>query len=95
MPVRRFSISVSPELAQALEALSHEADADRSRLIETLLRENPLVAAAVARLRGLPTGPQTKKGRSIEKLLLLAQVSRAQWDERLRSGQVKILGPSP
>lgn len=55
MAVRKLSLSLTPELADALDALAAARGEDRSRLVETLLREHPLVREAVR--RGRPYRP--------------------------------------
>lgn len=62
-----------------------------SRLVETLLRENPVVRREVDELRA-GREPPTKRGRPIEKLVLVGKASQALWEQRLASGQVRILG---
>ncbi len=91
MTSSKFSISVTPELARALDQLAKERKDDRSRLIEMLLRENPLVNSRVRVLRG-PANPGTKNGRDIEKLLALGRIARRQWDAKVKAGQVGFLG---
>lgn len=91
MPVERLSVSLSPELTKTIRAMASQMRMDVSRLIETLLRENPAVAVQIQAGRAAPN-PLTKKGRPEEKLLLIGRASRAMWEERLRSGQVKFRG---
>ena len=91
MTATKFSISVTPELARALEQLAKERRDDRSRLIEMLLRENALIAAKVADLRG-PANPGTKNGRDIEKLLAIGRLARRQWEMQVKAGKVGIVG---
>lgn len=93
MAASKFSISVTAELEVALKALATRRGEDRSRLIETLLRENPLVASEIRSLRTASEGPPAlKKGRSMEELVLLGRVARESLAQRLASGKVKIPG---
>lgn len=91
MPVARLSISVTPELSRVLRSLAATQSVDTSRLIETLLRESPMVRGAVAQARQ-EAAVTTKRGRDVRTLLALARIGRRQWQERLKSGQVKFLG---
>lgn len=95
MPVARISLSVSNELAGALREVAAERGEELSRLIETLLRENPIVADAVQRHRRLRAVPALKKGRSLEELLLLGKIAQAQWKTELASGRIKVPGWEP
>ncbi len=90
MTSTKFSISVTAELAGALAQLAKERRDDRSRLIEMLLRENPLVAAKVSALRG-PANPGTKNGRDIEKLLALGRIAQRQWRMKVDAGKLGFL----
>lgn len=90
MPSEKFSISTSPELFEALEALAERRDQDRSSLIEMLLREHPMVEAEVRRRRQGPV-PGLKKGRDLEEIWALARSARRNWRERTRSGKVRIV----
>lgn len=92
MGSEKFSISTSPELFEALQALAERRDQDRSSLIEMLLREHPMVEAEIRRGRGRRRRPGTKRGRDEQELVLLGRVARAQWDERAERGEVEILG---
>jgi predicted transcriptional regulator len=51
MTVSKLSISLSPELDAALDVLCARTGRAKSALIETALRENPLVAKYVAVVR--------------------------------------------
>jgi predicted transcriptional regulator len=96
MTAAKFSVSVTPELELALRALATRRGEDRSRLIETLLRENPLVGAEIGRLRGADGGPPgLKKGRSIEEIRVLVRLARRRWERRTQSGQVRIVATKP
>ena len=53
MAVRKLSLSLTPELAEALDELARRRGDDRSRLVETLLREHPLVRRHLEAARGL------------------------------------------
>jgi hypothetical protein len=89
MPVTRLSVSVSLELAAALRLLARRKDMDVSRLVETLLRETPIVAASIRAGREAEW-PLAKKGRDVEKLRALAKAARGAWDERVRKGAVRL-----
>ena len=93
MPSAKLSVSMTPELAICVRALAASRSEDTSRLIETLLREHPLVRQAIEEARaGGAGGPGTKKGRDVEKLLLLADLAKARWDRRIATGQVRLPG---
>lgn len=57
MPVAKLSISLAPEVDQALEVLVTRSGQAKSALIEVALRENPLIAKyiEVVRLEMLAT----------------------------------------
>lgn len=90
MASRKLSMSLTPELADALDRLAGRRGEDRSRLVETLLREHPLVREAVQVQRGLGT----KRGRSLDEVRALAKVARHQWKRRLEQGEVRVHGPA-
>ena len=94
MPASKRSLSFSLELDTILGDLARARKEDRSRLVETLLRESPLIQGAIAEVRGTGRAEnvQTKKGRSVEKLRALARVGDAAWRRRVASGQVKYPG---
>jgi hypothetical protein len=87
MPSKAYSITFSDELAKVLESLRIRRGEERSRLLETLLRENPMVQDEI---RALRTMPEFRKGRNVEDLQRLLNVSRAQWERRVKTGQVKL-----
>lgn len=87
MTSEKFSISLTPELSRALNRLAKQRKEDRSRLIEILLRENPLVSATVRTERG-PANPGTKNGRDVRKLLALGDLGRRQWESLSAQGKV-------
>lgn len=89
MVVSKISISLSPELAGSLRALATQRTEDLSRLVETLLREHPLVRAGIESRRAIP---DLKKGRDPGALLIMARQARRRWNERVKSGQVKVRG---
>lgn len=89
MVASKISISLSPELAGSLRALAADRSEETSRLIETLLREHPLVRE---RIQAQRTERGLKKGRDVDALLVLARQARRRWNERVRSGQVKVRG---
>jgi metal-responsive CopG/Arc/MetJ family transcriptional regulator len=43
MGVKKISVAITTELYRAIEGIMIKKDMSRSRVIETLLRENPLV----------------------------------------------------
>ncbi len=88
MSFSKFSISVSPELDVTLSRLATERGEDRSRLIETLLRENPLIQQSIQAARATPS---LKKGRDLQELLLLGRVARQAWERRLSSRELRII----
>jgi len=51
MPAAKLSISLSPELDQALDVLAARAGRPKSAVIEMALRENPLVMKYVEAAR--------------------------------------------
>lgn len=89
MVVQKLSISLSPELASVLRELARSRRDDVSRLVEILLRENPLVAARVDAAR---RPPATKRGRDPAKLLALGRAAARAWERRARRGEVRIRG---
>lgn len=89
MPAEKFSISTSPELFEALEALAEDRDQDRSSLIEMLLREHPMVEDEIRRRRGRGR-PRAKRGRDEKELDLLARTVRSRWQRRKAREEVEI-----
>lgn len=87
MVVAKLSISLSAELAGAIRTLAEKRGDDVSRLVETLLREHPLVRRSIEAQRVLP---ELKKGRDVDALLVMARQARRRWDDRVKRGQVKI-----
>ena len=51
MPVSKLSISLAPEVDQALDVLSARSGQAKSALIEVALRENPLIAKYIGVVR--------------------------------------------
>ena len=49
--VTRLTVSLSSELAEALDALRDQRKESRSSVVETLLREHPMVERAVRKVR--------------------------------------------
>jgi len=86
MAIARASLSLTTELDQILRQLAARMNMDRSRLVETLLRESPLVQQEVSQRRG---GVSTKRGRDVTELLILGRVAARQWEQRVQSGQIK------
>lgn len=87
MAIARASLSLTPELDSILRRVALRMGIDRSRLVETLLRENALIQQEVQVGREGPVG--TKRGRDVTELLVLGRVAARQWDERVRRGQVR------
>lgn len=56
MGVRRISLSMTGELAAALDRIAADRDESRSSVVEMLLREHALVASAVDLVRQEGTG---------------------------------------
>lgn len=93
MPSVKRSLSLSPELAQALDEMVDEQGTNRSQLVEILLRENPTVQRRIDALRTRRSG-RTKKGRSMTELEFLARSAKRQWEKKEAAGDVKILEPT-
>lgn len=64
MPSERWAITVTPELAAAVDALVAQRGDSRSNLVETLLRENPYVQRAVEAWRREQGPPAAGPGAS-------------------------------
>ncbi len=75
-----MTLSTSPELLAALDALAARRGESRSALVEMLLREHPLVAQAVRQ------GRETKHGRPIAKLLAIADTAKQAVAKREATG---------
>lgn len=86
MAARIISISLSDELAEALDRLRVRRSEERSRLVETLLRENPYV---LDEIRNLRAEPALKKGRAPEDFDRLVRFGKARLEKRIKSGQVQ------
>ena len=86
MAARILSVSLSAELADALDRLRVRRSEERSRLVETLLRENPYV---LDEIRSLRAEPSLKKGRAPEDFDRLVRFGKARMEQRRKSGQVK------
>jgi hypothetical protein len=54
--VARITLAVSPELESALRLACLDRDESRSQLVETMLRENPVIAHYVNLVRTEPSG---------------------------------------
>ncbi|MBI2077705.1 MAG: hypothetical protein HYT80_04940 [Euryarchaeota archaeon] len=85
MASRVLSISLSQELLDALNRLKDRRGEERSRLVETLLRENPYVLDEIRQVR---EAPRFKKGRSPSELDRLVRFGRRRLERQLRSGRV-------
>src|ERR1051326_2414763 len=101
MPSAKLSVSMTPELAICVRALAASRSEDTSRLIETLLREHPLVRQGIEEARaGGAGGPGAKKGRDVEKATRPAELptagrARATRRERRAPEDRKILFFAP
>ena len=93
MTAARTSLSFSPELLAILRSTAKDQGLEVSRLVETLLRENPLIQQQVAQRRNAPS--QTKRGRDPRELWILGQVAQRQWKDSVESGQIKPPRPTP
>lgn len=91
MAAKKFSISTTQELFDALEELRDRRGQGRSDIIEMLLREHPMVDQEIARRRMEQGPPGSKKERSPEELRALARTARRQWAKRQASGEVAFL----
>lgn len=67
MPVRKVTVSIAEELDQALILASIEMKMNKSRLVDTLLREHPRIAKCIEIVRAEPDeavlagpGPRTR-----------------------------------
>lgn len=80
-----MTLSASQELIDVLDALAARRNDNRSAIVEMLLREHPLVRAQVDQARR-PSG--LRAGRSIEKVLALAAVSRQARERAEREGRI-------
>lgn len=89
MSVIRLSLSLTPETGAALRRLAESQATELSRLVENLLRENPLVAEEVRKMRSVPS---TRKGRPLGKILDLAELVDASWRRREAAGEVRPIG---
>lgn len=85
----KFSVSTSEELFEALEGLRERRGEDRSRLIETVLREHPMVRREIHRQRS--SGLPCKGERRSEEIEALARTARRQWALREDEGEVAFL----
>lgn len=86
MVVSKLSISVSVELAEALRGLAKDRGDDLSPLVETLLRENWLLAE---RIHALRAGPGSLGNAETERLLALGRAADAQWRRRIGEGSLE------
>lgn len=75
------------ELSLAIEQLAKEREEERSRVIETLLREHPYVQEKISRLREIPA---LKKGRPPEEMERIIGAARREMDRRFATGEVKL-----
>lgn len=91
MTSKKVSVSLSPELFAALEALREEQERDRSSLIEMLLREHPMVRRAIHRLRRRGRQEGRKRARDDVEIEGLARAAKRQWAKREAEGEVAFL----
>lgn len=91
MAVQKFTISTTPELFEAIEALREARGQDRSALIEMLLREHPMVRKEIQRQRGQDTRPGRRRAGRRHELRALAGTARRQWEKRESAGEVAFL----
>jgi metal-responsive CopG/Arc/MetJ family transcriptional regulator len=56
MAVKKISIAITQELNGAIEGVMIEKEMSRSRVIETLLRENPLIRRNIKQAASEPRG---------------------------------------
>lgn len=91
MSVKKFSISTSQELFDALEALRDRHSRDRSSLVEMLLREHPAVRHEIRRSRQQARAPETKRGRDRETIRTLGRVAGRRWESQEASDEVAFL----
>ena len=90
MPVARRTVSITSELDSALNFLLKLRGEDRSRLIETLLRESPLVQRQIQKERLGFVNPGFKKGRDLAKLRTLGKLAKTKIDRKIAAGELKI-----
>lgn len=81
-------MSVSPELAEALDDLAADRDEDRSSLVEILLREHPLVRRAVQTRRRRDRAGQ--RDPDLKEAVLSGRVAGRAWESKVESGEVRI-----
>lgn len=89
MASKQVTITLTPELAGVLDRLAEIWGMERSRLVETLLREHPRIRETVEVWR---SAPPTKKGRPLADLMALARSARRQWNKKVASGTVAYPG---
>ena len=103
----KWSITLSPELAEALERLAAARGDSRSALVETLLRESGYVQRFVDEVRaddrlapprrksphgaGVEAGVRLKRGRDPAKLRAIAESGRRAWRKAEAEGRVRML----
>lgn len=88
MSSRKLSVSLTPELADALDDLAEDRGEDRSRVIEILLREHPLARRAIQgrRDRDRPQRDRT----DLKEAVLAGRVAGRSWERRTDAGEVRI-----
>lgn len=84
--VSKLSVSLSAELASAVRGLAKDRGDDLSPLIETLLRENWLVAE---RIQAERAGPGAMGPAETQRLIALGRAADAQWRRRLQEGSLE------
>lgn len=84
MSVRKLSVSLSHELADALDALADERGDDRSRLVEVLLREHPMVRRRIRRSR------REDEEDDLKEAVLAGRAAARSWERRTEAGEVRV-----
>lgn len=85
---------MTPELAQALDELAAERDEDRSRLVEILLREHPLVHRRIQRRRDRGPGREGGRRSDLKEAVLTGRAAGRRWERRTEDGEVRVRGRS-
>jgi predicted transcriptional regulator len=91
MSVRKLSISLTPELADALDALAEDRDEDRSRLVEILLREHPLVSDRIRSRRARDRPGDERLG--LKEAVLVGRAAGRRWERRTSEGEMELREP--
>ena len=67
-------------------------DVDTYRRLSAMKRPGDTFVDVIRKLLLQDTGRATKKGRSVEELLALAEIADAKWRKRVKSGEVRLRG---